>query len=89
MSAIIASLIAASVIALLCGLFCHFFIKDLRKANLVGVLYTVLVFNGLSYAAAGSMDPYWYISSLIVAAVAFPVVLLVGSFMKERRKDET
>ena len=85
MTAIIASLIAAAIIAVVCGLFCHAFVKDMRSANIRGVIYSVLVFNGLSYAAAGSLDPYWYISSLIVAAVSFPVVMLVGSFMKERR----
>ncbi|MDH5300845.1 MAG: hypothetical protein OEW58_05715 [Gammaproteobacteria bacterium] len=87
MAGILISLLAATIIALLCGLFCHAFVKNARSANIRGVIYSVLVFNGLGYAAVGTLDPYWYISSLIVAAVSFPIVMLTGVYIQRRRGE--
>jgi len=89
MTAIVISLVAAALIAMVCGLFCHFFIHGIRRANIVSVIYSVAVFNGLSYAAAGSLDPYWYISSIIVALISYPIVMLCGTYIQGRRAKKS
>ncbi|MCF6217483.1 MAG: hypothetical protein L3J62_01060 [Gammaproteobacteria bacterium] len=86
MIALLVSLLAATTIALICSLFCHYFIKPYWPANIASVTYTLLIFHGLAYAEAGYMDPYWVISSLIVAGVALPTSILAGTYL--RRKIE-
>lgn len=85
MTANIISLMAAMLTALCCGLFSHIFFKEASKANLVGVIYTVLTFQILGYVSEGSMDPNWHISSLIIAMVAYPVIFFQGVLIQRRR----
>ena len=88
MTALIISLIAAAIISLICSLFCHYLIKGYWPANISAITYTLLVFHGLAYAEAGYMDPYWLISSLIVAGVALPISSLVGTLIRNRHKQK-
>lgn len=86
MTALIISLLAATMIAVICSLFCHYFIKGYWPANISAITYTLLIFHGLAYAEAGYMDPYWMISSIIIIGVALPVTTLTGTFMRSRRQ---
>ncbi len=86
MTALIISLLAAAIISLICSLFCHYFIKKDRPANIASVTYTLLIFHGLAYAEAGYMDPYWMISSVIVVGVALPISVLTGTYMRRKRQ---
>jgi len=86
MTALIISLLAAAIIALICSLFCHYFIKGYWPANISAVVYTLLIFHGLAFVEAGYMDPYWTISSIIVSGVALPVTILSGTYLRQKRQ---
>ncbi len=88
MVALIISLLAAAIIALICSLFCHHFIKGYWPANIATITYTLLIFHGLAYVEAGYMDPYWAISSIIVTTVTLPISTISGTYLRERRKQK-
>lgn len=89
MTALLISLFAAAIIALICSLFCHYFIKGYWAANVSAIIYTLLVFHGLAFVEAGYMDPYWVISSVIVTGVALPVSTLSGTYLRQKREIKT
>lgn len=80
LSVLIVSLVSIAVIALICALVAHKFVADYWRANIFAVLYTLFIFHGVTYLEAGSIDPNWPISSIIVSAVAVSIAILVGKF---------
>ncbi len=86
MLGLIVSLIAVVIISLICAFFCHLFIKQARAATIAAVVYSVLFFQALSYLEAGSLDPYWLISTLVIVMLATPIAILIGTLFTARRQ---
>jgi len=80
MTALLVSLISIALVALICGLVCHKLARDYWSANIYTVLYTLFIFHGITYLEAGTFDPNWLVSSMIVAAVAIVVSIALGKY---------